>query len=64
MAGNNSTGSNSCSLRSCGIFLASFQTHFKTSSATFDSLESDNVPLLGKGFTICKSNANSALEIM
>ena len=62
MAGNNSTGSRCCSLRSCGMFLANFQTHFNTSSATFDSLESGVVPLLGNGFTICRSKEKRALH--
>lgn len=62
MAGNNSTGSKRESPRSCGIFLANFHTHFKTNSATLDSLESGRVPLLGKGFTICNRSAKRALE--
>jgi hypothetical protein len=62
IAGNNSTGSRCCSLRSCGMFLANFQTHFSTSSATLDSLDSGVVPLLGNGFTICKSREKRALH--
>ena len=61
MAGNNSTGSSFCSSRSCGIPRASFHMHFSTSSATFASLESGAVPLLGKGFTTCSNNTKSDL---
>lgn len=62
-AGNNSTGSSRCSPRSCGIFLANFQIHFSTNSATFASLESGEVPFVGKGFTIWSSSANRALML-
>ena len=62
IAGNNSTGSKCDSARSCGMFLANFQIHLSTSSATFDSFESGRTPLLGKGLTICKSNAKRALN--
>ncbi len=60
-AGNSSTGSRICFSRSCGIFLASFQTHLRTSSATLASCESGLVPFAGKGFTILNNRANKAL---
>jgi hypothetical protein len=44
------------------MFRASFHTHFKTSSATFDSLESGAVPFAGNGFTIWRRRAKSALK--
>ena len=62
IAGKSSTGSRSFFSRSCGMFRASFQTHFSTSSATLASCESGEVPLLGNGLTICKSNVNRALK--
>ena len=43
------------------MFLASFQTHFSTNSATLASCDSGKVPLEGKGLTICKSSAKSDL---
>lgn len=52
MAGKSSTGSSLSSFKSCGMFLANFQTHFNTNSATFDSCESGKVPCAGKGLTI------------
>lgn len=61
MAGNNSTGSRRFLSRSCGILRANFHTHFSTSSATFASCESDDVPLAGNGLTIWSSSENSAL---
>jgi hypothetical protein len=61
-AGNSSTGSKLDLLRSSGIFRASFQMHFSTSSATLASVESGNVPFAGNGLTICSSRANRALK--
>lgn len=62
IAGKSSTGSRSCFSRSEGIFLASFQMHLSTSSATFASFESAAVPLLGNGLTIRRRRVNSALK--
>jgi hypothetical protein len=61
MAGKSSTGSSLSSFRSCGMFLANFQTHFSTNSATLASCDSGKVPLEGKGLTICKSRAKRDL---
>lgn len=62
MAGNNSTGSNTCFSRSCGMFLANFQIHFSTSSATLKSCESADAPLVGNGLTIWSNKLNKALR--
>jgi hypothetical protein len=43
------------------MFLANFQTHFSTNSATLASCDSGKVPLEGKGLTICKSRAKRDL---
>ncbi len=44
------------------MFLANFQTHFSTNSATFASWESTLVPLAGNGLTILSRSANNALH--
>lgn len=62
MDGNNSTGSSACFSRSWGMFLASFQMHLRTSSATLNSLESVVVPLLGNGLTIWSRRLKSPLK--
>ena len=62
IAGNSSTGSNSCFSRSVGMLRASFQIHFNTNSATFASFESGMVPFSGNGLTICSSKENNALS--
>jgi hypothetical protein len=63
IAGKNSAGSSNCLSRSLGRFLASFQMHFKTSSATFASCESGVVRLLGNGLTILSSSENNDLRV-
>lgn len=62
IAGKSSTGSSSSLSRSDGMFRASFQIHFSTSSAILASLASGSVALLGKGFTICRRRVNSDLK--
>jgi hypothetical protein len=48
-AGRSSIGSMAPFCRSAGMFLASFQTHFRTNSATLASLASAVVPFAGNG---------------
>lgn len=43
------------------MFLANFQTHFSTNSATLASWESTLVPFAGNGLTILSKSANNAL---
>ena len=62
IAGNNSTGSRACFSRSWGMFLANFQMHLRTSSATLNSLESAVVPSEGNGLTIWSRRLKSALK--
>ena len=61
MAGKSSTASRVPLASSCGRLRAIFQTHFRTSSASFASFDPIVVPLGGKGFVICSNKANSAL---
>ena len=44
------------------MFLANFQIHLRTSSATLNSLESAVVPLAGNGLTIWSRRLKSALR--
>ena len=44
------------------MFLANFQIHLRTSSATLNSLESTVVPLAGNGLTIWSRRLKSALK--
>jgi len=44
------------------MFLANFQIHLRTSSATLNSLESAVVPLAGNGLTIWSRRLKSALQ--